>query len=79
MVDCRDKSIVKFFNVTVCEGNDAVECKSFNVNKKEREYSIEGLRPFMLYKVLISMISMSGKLGLPFEIYEKTKEDGKFR
>lgn len=75
-VDCADKSIVQKFNVTVCEGDAARQCRSHFTDGTARAYLIEGLKPFTVYKVLVSMISTSGKRGAPFEVHEKTTETG---
>lgn len=75
-VDCGDKSIVHEFNVTVCKGDAALECVSHFTSGVARGYMIEGLKPFTLYKVLVSMISTSGKRGVASEVHEKTAETG---
>uniref|UniRef100_A0A336MQ57 CSON004107 protein n=1 Tax=Culicoides sonorensis TaxID=179676 RepID=A0A336MQ57_CULSO len=75
-VDCPDKSIVVKFNITICPGValNEIECKTHFVNGNSRTFLIEGLKPFTLYKILLSMISTTGKRGVAFEVHEKTLE-----
>lgn len=75
-VDCSDKLIVQKFNITICEGDMSTKCLSSFTNETARNYEIQDLKPFTVYKVLVNMISTTGKPGAAFEVHEKTTETG---
>ncbi|XP_063699809.1 cytokine receptor-like isoform X2 [Culicoides brevitarsis] len=73
-VDCPDKMVIQKFNITICEEPSSVKCHSLYPEKHVRSQFVQDLKPYTVYRVLVSMISTSGKNGAPFEVLEKTAE-----
>lgn len=83
-VDCQDFDIVKLFVIQYCAVNKSREdyCveEEKNVtlsNRHLRQYRLTNLRPYTKYRVKLSMISTSGRVGRSALTFDTTKETGK--